>query len=210
VWYENTQILTTQIFKIFVAESLRSDGSIESSNEYGALVVLFQNLYQSIDLMQSMVELFGQPGEVAAEAKIATFWQMLEYLYGVNAAALKNSSVNEVLDRIGLSSEGNTLFEVVEPLNELIDKLPKGSVKSVQRGLITLAGTVNTATATISTVDISKSIVLSTGYLTSNGGQDGMYTLTHLVLTDSTTVTAQRGATGNVVVTIPYQVVEFY
>lgn len=124
IWYDNVQILTTQTFDIHVVKSLRTDGSIESSNEYGALVVLYQNLYEAIDLMTTMVEQFGEPGEVADAASIATFWQMLEYLYGVNDAALKNASVSEVLERIGLNTDGEgsgTLFGAVNPLIALIN-----------------------------------------------------------------------------------------
>lgn len=124
IWYDNVQILTSQTFGIDVVKSLRTDGSIESSNEYGALVVLYQNLYEAIDLMTTMVEQFGEPGEVADAASIATFWQMLEYLYGVNEAALKNASVSEVLERIGLNTDGEgsgTLFGAIGLLAGLIE-----------------------------------------------------------------------------------------
>lgn len=126
IWYDNVQILTTPTFDIHVVKNLRTNGSIESSNEYGALVVLYQNLYESIDLMTTMVEQFGEPGEVADAASIATFWQMLEYLYGVNEAALKNASVSEVLERIGLNTDGEgsgTIFGAVNTLHKLINEL---------------------------------------------------------------------------------------
>ena len=106
IWKDNTQILTTQTFNVFVTESLRASGSVESSNEYGALVVLYQNLYEAIDLMTTMAEMFGEPGDVSAAASIATFWQMLEYLYNVNKGALANASVQGVIDLIGAT--GNT------------------------------------------------------------------------------------------------------
>ena len=126
IWYDNVQILTSQTFDIHVVKNLRTAGSIESSNEYGALVVLYQNLYEAIDLMTTMVEQFGEPGEVADAASIATFWQMLEYLYSVNDAALKNASVSEELDKIGMNTDGEdsgTLFGVVNPLSGLITEL---------------------------------------------------------------------------------------
>lgn len=124
IWYDNVQILTSPTFDIFVVKNLRTNGSIESSNEYGALVVLYQNLYEAFDLITTMVEQFGEPGEVADAASIETFWQMLEYLYGVNEAALQNASVSEVLDRIGQSTDGagsGTLFGAVNPLTRLIE-----------------------------------------------------------------------------------------
>lgn len=73
IWENNTEIVTTQTFHIFVTESLRTSGSVESSNEYGALVVLFQNLYQALDLMTEMVQNFGQAGEVAQEYQYLHF-----------------------------------------------------------------------------------------------------------------------------------------
>ena len=105
IWKDNKEILSTKIFRIFVTESLRTTGSIEGSNEYGALVVLFQNLYQSIDLMTDMVQNFGKAGEVAAGIPAGTFWQMLEAVYAVNKDALENASVSEVLNRIGLATD---------------------------------------------------------------------------------------------------------
>lgn len=105
VWKNNTEILTTQTFDIFVTESLRTSGSVESSNEYGALVVLFQNLYESMDLMTDMVKNFGAPSEIAQSFNATTFWQMLEKVAQINQQALENASVSEVLNRIGESTD---------------------------------------------------------------------------------------------------------
>lgn len=91
IWKDNKEILSTQIFNIFVTESLRTTGSIEASNEYGALVVLFQNLYQSIDLMTDMVQNFGKAGEVAAGIPVSTYWGMLETLYSMNKKTLDHA-----------------------------------------------------------------------------------------------------------------------
>jgi len=140
IWKDNREILSTQIFEIFVTESLRTTGSIEGSNEYGALVVLFQNLYQSIDLMTDMVQNFGKAGEVAAGIPAGTFWQMLEAVYAVNKDALENASVSEVLNRIGLTGDtggSQTAGTVFGKENAILEKLKNGGipvVKSVQRG----------------------------------------------------------------------------
>ena len=116
IWENNTEIVTTQTFHIFVTESLRTSGSVESSNEYGALVVLFQNLYQALDLMTEMVQNFGQAGEVATGIPVSTFWQMLEELYTMNKNALTNSSVSEVLNRLGVNTDNNntTIFGLLK------------------------------------------------------------------------------------------------
>ncbi len=98
VFKDNVQILSTMPFIIHVVESLMGENAIESSNEYGALVVLYQNLYESIDLMTSMVQNFGEAGETAAAIPVSTFWQMMEALYLVNQKALEVGSVQAVLD----------------------------------------------------------------------------------------------------------------
>lgn len=215
IWYDNVQILTSQTFDIHVVKNLRTAGSIESSNEYGALVVLYQNLYESIDLMTTMVEQFGEPGEVADAASIETFWQMLEYLYDVNEAALKNASVSEVLNRIGTSADeagSGTLFGAVNPLASLITN--KLVVKSVQRGTITIGATEASKTATISKVDVNKAVVLFSGFslsTTTNSISSLTALLPRLELTNSTTVTATKLDTlsGSPSTIVPYEVVEY-
>lgn len=99
IWKDNVEILTTQTFHIFIAESIRDDDSIESSNEYGALVVLFQNLYQSLDLMKDMLDNFGTPGAIAEEYNVATFWGISEAILD----ALKKSGTDAIMERLGES-----------------------------------------------------------------------------------------------------------
>lgn len=123
IWQNNEEILSTEIFKIFVTKSLRSSGSIESSNEYGSLVVLFQNIYEALDLMTEMVQSFGTAGEVAQGIPVTTFWQMLEAVYSVNAEALANASVSEVLNRMGLTNDSGataTTGTLMGKVNKLI------------------------------------------------------------------------------------------
>lgn len=107
------QILSTQIFKIDVTESLLTNKTIESTNEYGSLVILFQDIYEALQVMTAIKNNFGEPGETAAGISVDTFWKMLEAVYNVNADALKNASVSEVLERIGENGdtiEDETLF----------------------------------------------------------------------------------------------------
>lgn len=117
IWKDNTEILSTQVFEINVTKTLLGNSSVESSNEYGTLVVLFQNLYEAYDLMVDMVSSFGKKGAVADARDIATFWQGVEYLAkymdtdlkGLIEKALANASVQGVLDLIGTSGDsGNT------------------------------------------------------------------------------------------------------
>lgn len=113
IWKDNTEILSTQIFEINVTKTLLGNSSAESSNEYGTLVILFQNLYEAYELMTTMVENIGVPAEVAQKYDLATMWQAWEFLVAymkgdftdkVNEA-LANASVQGVLDKIGSSTD---------------------------------------------------------------------------------------------------------
>lgn len=94
------QILSTQIFKIDVTESLLTNKTIESTNEYGSLVILFQDIYEALQVMTAIKNNFGEPGETAKLIPVETFWQMLEAVYNVNAEALKNVSMSEVIKKL--------------------------------------------------------------------------------------------------------------
>lgn len=81
-------------------------------------------------------------------------------------------------------------------------------VKSVQTGTIVITATNLTNTATISSVNTAKSVVLFGGWTTDNTG--GTLTFApYLTLTNATTVTATRSNTSNTT-TVSYTVLEFY
>lgn len=67
------QILSTQIFKIDVTESLLTNKTIESTNEYGSLVILFQDIYEALQVMTAIKNNFGEPGETAQLIPVETF-----------------------------------------------------------------------------------------------------------------------------------------
>lgn len=166
IWKNNKEILSTQVFEIMVTESLRTTGSIEGSNEYGALVVLFQNLYESMDLMTDMVQNFGTAGAVAAGIPADTFWKMLEAVYSVNKAALENASVSEVLNRIGTTRDtggSQTAGTVFGKENAIMSILKNGGmpiVKSVQWGY---GNTTSNKDISISPVNVNKSLAFAYG-----------------------------------------------
>lgn len=152
IWKDNTEILSTQVFEINVTKTLLGNSSVESSNEYGTLVVLFQNLYEAYDLMVDMVSSFGKKGAVADARNIATFWQGVEYLAkymdtdlkGLLEKAIANSSVQGVLDLIGTSEDtGNST--VMGKLNN------PNIVKSVQRGTFLTSQTGEDVTVSLAT-----------------------------------------------------------
>jgi hypothetical protein len=80
-------------------------------------------------------------------------------------------------------------------------------IKSIQRGTITIAGNNTSATATISSVNTSKSMV---SFLGSNTGGSGLFLLGRVGLTNATTVTATKHSTEGVSETVvSYEVIEF-
>lgn len=136
VFKDNEQILSTMPFDIFVVKSLMGTSAIESSNEYGALVVLFQNLYEAYDLMTRMVENIGVPSEVAEQYDLATMWQAWEFLVAYMKGdltdkideALANASVQGVLDLIGATADtggSSTAGTVMAKLNVLYNNFNK-------------------------------------------------------------------------------------
>lgn len=171
IWKGAEELLSTHMFKIKVVTNIMSDGSVEASNEYGALVVLFQNLYEAYDLMVTMVQSFGSAGETAQAVPATTFWQMLEAVYSVNADALANASVSEVLNRLGLAGDTggtNTVGTVFAKLNALFST---SVIKRIQR--FDVAGITNLSLkdadfdnayytdVTIAEVDVSKTMVIA-------------------------------------------------
>lgn len=80
-----------------------------------------------------------------------------------------------------------------------------GQIKSIQRGTIAISsGTSNTATVT--SVDTSKSILMHLGQSSTQTGIDNVSTA--LALTNATTITATRGgSTGTT--TVGYQLIEY-
>ena len=129
IYKDNTEILSTLPFTIHVVKSLMSDSSVESSNEYGALVVLYQNLYEAYALMTEMVEKIGTPEEKAQELNLNTMFEVWDWLITYmeeNSTASVVSTVNSINSKIGTSGTtgSTTLFGL----------LGRGMVKSVQSG----------------------------------------------------------------------------
>ena len=143
IWKDNTEILSTQVFEINVTKTLLGNSSVESSNEYGTLVVLFQNLYEAYALMTDMVSSFGKKGAVADARNIVTFWQGVEYLAkymdtdlkGLLEKAIANSSVQGVLDLLGNTGDtGNST--VMGKLRDIYDSTVFSTEAKVVSGIL--------------------------------------------------------------------------
>lgn len=83
-----------------------------------------------------------------------------------------------------------------------------GIIKSIQRGTIAMSSSEITKTATVNSVDTAKSVLnfLGSSCDTLNGGPGFI----RLSLTNSTTVTADRGIHGSSAATASYEVIEYY
>lgn len=197
VWKDNTEILSTQVFEIYVTESLLGDSSVESSNEYGTLVLLFQNLYEAYALMTEMVRNIGFPAEIAAQRDIDTMWKAWEYI-------IANSSVASVLERIGSAEDsGNTT---------LFGKLNKPNViKSVQRGTFSTTTGADVTISLPTAVNPNKCVVNLQGlgwarYSSSLAPAVGVYvkSITSKTLTVGMSITGEEGGK------ISWEVAEYF
>lgn len=89
---------------------------------------------------------------------------------------------------------------------------PTTAIKSVQYGTVTLADSVTSNTATITSVAVNKSVVHFLGFSTDSNLVDNQRRwLARVTLTNATTVTASRGsATTTNAMTVGFVVVEYY
>jgi hypothetical protein len=126
IWDGDTEVLTTQTFIIYVLKMLRSDNTVESTNEFGVLVTLFQSIQNSFDLMNAIKINFGEAGEKAAEYGATTFWEMLEVL----AERTEEAVQYDVSGKIGTSEDttDDTVFGKINGLDEeIVDAIVGGS-----------------------------------------------------------------------------------
>lgn len=105
VWNAGGQILSTQVFEIYVTAAIPWTDAVESENEYGVLVVLFQEIQDALDTMHKIAATFGEPGDKAAEYGVDTFWGILETLAqrGDVESALQNKIKAYLNSTVGTS-----------------------------------------------------------------------------------------------------------
>lgn len=147
---EETQVLSTNIFKIFVTRSLKSDNAIESSNEYGALVVLFQNIYEALQLMTDMVHKIGNPGEISNNLNLSTMFEVWEYLLNfvieriakeTNPYVIENK-VKELLPKIQ-SFENNMNQKLINTAKESSNYAIENKIKELNNKVIEIENKVS-------------------------------------------------------------------
>ncbi len=141
IWNGDTQVLTTQTFTITVFEMLRSDNTVESTNEFGVLVTLFQSIQNALDAMNAIKTNFGAAGEKAAEYGATTFWEMLEILAGRTEEAIQldvSGKIGEPADTTDttvfgkLNGVGDVFTKGISPISEslMIPKFTKAIIAS--------------------------------------------------------------------------------
>ena len=70
IWQNNERILTTPTFGVHVLPKIRNDDAIESSNEFGALVVLYQKLYDFWRDVENVLGTTTDTGGSATEGSV--------------------------------------------------------------------------------------------------------------------------------------------
>lgn len=120
IWSGDQQVLSTQKFQIYVMPTLRDDTAVESTNEYGALVVLFSEIQNALDDMHAIRENFGEPSEESIQAGTDTFWKVIEKLVADVQTAVAYDLPEKVGDPDDTADE-ETLFGKVKLNKELIE-----------------------------------------------------------------------------------------
>lgn len=138
----NKQILSSNIFNLFVTENLLDDDTVESSNEYGSLVILFQNIYECITTVQDLNDKIGIPGEKGIELSTDTLFKEIEYLIDFSE---KNSvgSLGEKLDNLKNEIENIKKRETIKNwtlLPSLKFQVPGVSESKPQEEIINVTG----------------------------------------------------------------------
>lgn len=161
IFKNNVEILSTQPFTIHVVKSLLSDSSIESSNEYGALVVLYQNLYEAYDLMTEMVQKIGNAGTVAQGLSLSTMFEVWEWLI----TYLQENSTAGVVDVVNVvNGKIGTPVDITSNLFNEVDKLKQQVFDSripLDTKLINTWKNYNTLSASISPETITEAEIFS-------------------------------------------------
>ena len=123
VWNAGGQILSTQVFEIYVTAAIPWTDAVESENEYGVLVVLFQEIQGALDTMHKIAAAFGEPGDKAAEYGVDTFWGILETLAQRGDV---ESSLQKGIKAYLNSTVGTSGFQ---SLDKMLDTIQGGKVE---------------------------------------------------------------------------------
>lgn len=124
---EETEILSTQIFKVWGTKNLYNEEAVESSNEYGSVVQLFQDVFEVRMQIAQILEHIGEPGEKAEELQKKTLFDQLEWLIDFS----QKNSVGSLGDRIEEIKEELKRLEEKEKLKNWLSS-PSTIIKTTQ------------------------------------------------------------------------------
>lgn len=118
IWQNNERTLTTQTFKVFVVPRVGNDRAIESSNEFGALLLLFQNLNDFIQDATYIIERIGVTTDTGGTNNAGTVMAKLNKLLTdwTSARAAKLDTIGETADANGSATTGT----IMAKLNKLL------------------------------------------------------------------------------------------
>lgn len=122
IWQNNEKTLTTQTFKVFVVPRVGNDRAIESSNEFGALVLLFQNLNDFIQDASHIIERIGITTDTGGTNNAGTVMAKLNNLLTnwTSARAIKIDTIDNAIGKTNDSGGTNTAGTVMAKLNKLL------------------------------------------------------------------------------------------
>ena len=122
IWQNNERTLTTQTFKVFVVPRVGNDRAIESSNEFGALLLLFQNLNDFIQDATYIIERIGVTTDTGGTNNAGTVMAKLNNLLTnwTNARAVKIDSINDNIGKTTDTGGTNNAGTVMAKLNKLL------------------------------------------------------------------------------------------
>ena len=89
-----------------------------------------------------------------------------------------------------------------------ISQFGGGAIKSIQRGVISITGSSTSATATITAVNTGKTELRLLGCSGASSAIE--QTLSDIVLTNSTTITATRGGGAGTSARVSWELTEYY
>lgn len=231
VWNAGGQILSTQVFEIYVSAAIPWEDVVESENEYGVLVVLFQEIQDALDTMHKIATTFGEPGDKAAEYGVDTFWGILETLAGRGdvESALENkikAYLNSTIGTSGFQSLNDLINGMIDnKIGDFKTSVESGGVpivRHVQRGTFSISSDGTSVTVSLTGFsNLSKMIVLINGNRASASGTDSSYpgqyssnirsaALSVLTLSALSVSCRQGNSSYAGAVDGSYQVIEFY
>ena len=191
VWNAGGEVLSTQVFEIYVSAAIPWTDAVESENEYGVLVVLFQEIQDALDTMHKIATTFGEPGDKAAEYGVDTFWGILEMLAQRGDV---ESSLQKGIKAYLNSTIGTSGFQ---SLDKMISKLWGGSQEYAKPGTYTFKVPIGVKLITLTACGAGGggSGGNSNGY-GGAGGSGGMCVKKKILVEPGTVLSIQIGAGG--------------